>query len=206
MNWPDDARKIMGGIIKMRDDGLRRLRRKLNAIESAAKQTIDDWDAEATKLNETIRAFQKHADNAKKDAYRQITAWLNVFDRIAWEGDLNLKRMAEQPGKKKQERKKTLAETGQWGERTAEDRQLEASQRYRQIVSQHRLREFVKQMHKSRLQNEKTAHSTRTCSECGARIKPGGNLMLGERGLAYARLIALSTNVGSHSHAARKSR
>lgn len=196
----------MGGIIKMRDDGLRRLRRKLNAIESAAKQTIDDWDAEATKLNETIRAFQKHADNAKKDAYRQITAWLNVFDRIAWEGDLNLKRMAEQPGKKKQERKKTLAETGQWGERTAEDRQLEASQRYRQIVSQHRLREFVKQMHKSRLQNEKTAHSTRTCSECGARIKPGGNLMLGERGLAYARLIALSTNVGSHSHAARKSR
>jgi len=176
--WPDDARKIMGGIIRMRDDGLRRLRRKLDEIESAAKQTIDDWDAEAAKLNETIRAFQRHAGNAKRNAYRQITAWLSAFDRIAWEGDLNLKWMAEQPGKKKQERKKTLAETGQWGERTAEDRQLEASQRYRQIVGQYRLRELVKQTHEARLQNEKTAHSTRTCSECGARINPGGKLML----------------------------
>ncbi len=176
--WPDDARKIMGGIVRMRDDGLRRLRRKLDAIESAAKQTIDDWNAEAAKLNETIRAFQRHADNAKKDAYRQITAWLSAFDRIAWEGVLNLKWMAEQPGKKKQERKKTLAETGQGGERTAEDRQLEASQRYRHIVGQYRLREFVKQTHEARLQNEKTAYSTRTCPECGAHINPGGDLQL----------------------------
>src|SRR5262249_9075901 len=77
--WPDDAGKLMGGVVKMRDSGLRRLRRKLDSTESAAKQTIDDWDAEAAKMNETIRAFEKHADNVKRDAYRQIAAWLNAF-------------------------------------------------------------------------------------------------------------------------------
>jgi len=59
--WSEDARKIMGGIVRMRDSGLRRLRKKLDPIDSVAKQTIDDWDAEAASLNETIRAFEEHA-------------------------------------------------------------------------------------------------------------------------------------------------
>src|SRR5262249_7714719 len=124
-NWPADTRKIMSGIAKMRDMGMRRLRRKLELVESEAKRTIDDWDAEAAKMNEKIRAFEINADNAKRDAYRQIAAWLNAFDIIAWEGDLNLKRMAEQAGKKKRERKEAHEETGQWNARTPEERQFE---------------------------------------------------------------------------------
>ena len=177
-NWPPGARKIMSGIAKMRDTGLRRLRRKLEPVESEAKRTIDDWDAEAAKMNERIRAFEIHADKAKRDAYRQIAAWLNAFDIIAWEGDLSIKQMAEQAGKKKQKRKEAREETGQWNERTPEERQFEASQKYRQIAGQHRLREFVKQKQESRLQNEKAAYSTRTCSECGGRIEPGRKLLL----------------------------
>jgi hypothetical protein len=67
--WPDEARKIMAGIVRMRDTGLRRLRRKLDPIESEAKQTIDNWEAEAAQLNRTIRAFEKHAHNVKRNAY-----------------------------------------------------------------------------------------------------------------------------------------
>jgi hypothetical protein len=177
-NWPSDARKMMSGIMKMRDTGLRRLRRKLEPIESEAKRTIDDWAAEAAKLNETIRAFEIHADNAKRDAYRQIAAWLRAFDIIAWEGDLSIKQMAEQAGKKKQKRKEAYEETAQWNVRTPEDRQFEASQKYRQIVGQHRLRVFVKQLHESRLQNEKAAYSTQTCPECGGIIASGRKLLL----------------------------
>jgi hypothetical protein len=177
-NWPADAKKILSGIVKMRDKGLRRLRRKLEPIESEAKRTIDDWDAEAAKMNETIRAFEIHADNAKRDAYRQIAAWLKAFDIIAWEGDLSIKQMAEQAGKKKRKRKESHEETSQWDERTPEERQFEASQKYRQIVGQHRLRVFVKQMHESRLQNEKAAYSTQACPECGRTIESGRKLML----------------------------
>jgi len=176
--WSEDARKIMGGIVRMRDSGLRRLRKKLDPIDSVAKQTIDDWDAEAASLNETIRAFEEHANNAKKDAYRQIAAWLSAFDRVVWEGDLSLKQMAEADGEKKEKRKKQYAETGKFGERTPEDRQLEASQKYRHIASQHQLRDLVKQKHANRLQNEKAAYSTRTCAECGASVEAGGNLLL----------------------------
>src|SRR5262249_21173847 len=139
---------------------------------------IDDWDAEAAGLNETIRAFEKHADNVKKDAYRQIAAWMNAFDKIAWEGNLSLKQIAEAPGKKKEKRKKQYAETGKYGERTPEDCRLEASQKYRQIAGQHQLRDLMKQKHADRLQNEKAAYSTRTCAECGARVEAGGKLLL----------------------------
>jgi ribosomal protein S26 len=176
--WPEDARKIMGGIVRMRDSGLRRLRQKLDPIDSVAKQIIDDWDAEAASLNETIRAFYKNANNVRKDAYRQIAAWLNAFDRVVWEGDLSLKQMAEAAGEKKEKRKKQYVETGKFGERTPEDRRLEASQKYRHIAGQHQLRDLVKQKHSDRLQNEKAAYSTRTCAECGASVEGGGNLLL----------------------------
>jgi len=203
--WPEDARKIMGGIVRMRDSGLRRLRQKLAPIDSVAKQTIDDWDVEAASLNETIRAFEKHVDNVKKGAYRQIAAWLNTFDRVVWEGDLNLKQLAEAAGGKKEKRKKQYAETGKYGERTPEDRQLEASQRYRQIAGLYMLRQFVfekiaicecshsTQQHfrqigpchcgcesyqEARLIDGSTAYSTQTCPECGASIEAGGKLLL----------------------------
>ena len=129
-------------------------------------------------MNVTIRAFEIHAYKAKRNAHRQIAAWLNAFDIIAWEGDLSLKQMAEQVGKKKQKRKEAHKETGQWNERTPEELQFEASQKYRQIAGQHGLREFVKQKHKSRLQNEKAAYSTQTCPECGGAIEPGHKLLL----------------------------
>jgi hypothetical protein len=117
-------------------------------------------------------------DNVKKDVYRQIAAWLNAFDRIVWESDLSLKQMAEAPGEKKEKRKQQRAETGKWGERTPEDRQIEASQKYRQIAGQHQLRNLVKRKHADRLQNEKAAYSTQTCAECGASVKAGAKLLL----------------------------
>jgi hypothetical protein len=176
--WPEDARKMVFGITRMRDIGLRRLRRLLEPTASEAKRTIDDWIAEAELSNQTIRAFDNHVQRAKRNAYRQIAAWMTAFDKIAWEADLGLKAMAEQAGKKKQKRKQAHDETGKWIERAPEDRQLEASQRYRQIAGLYRLRLFVKEKHSERLQNEKAALSTRTCTECGAQTKPGSELLL----------------------------
>lgn len=176
--WPEDARKIMSGIVRMRDTGLRKLRAKLEPIDSVAKATIDDWESEAGQMIKKIRAFEIHVANAKKNAFRRIAAWLQAFDTIAWEGDLSPKRMAEQAGKRKQKRKENYEETGEWIERTPEEKLIESSQKYRQIAGQYQLRQLVKQKHRDRLQNEKAAYSTQTCPECAASVEQTGKLLL----------------------------
>jgi len=201
--WPPEARRRIGGITKMRDTGLRRLRRKIEETESAAKKTIDDWGDAAAQLNKMIRSFEIHAARAKEDAFRQITSWLDAFDRIGWKADLSLKRMAEEAGRKKGLRKKKPEETGQWDQRTPEEMVLENSQKFRQIVGQYKLRRFIRERHgvtcycgdhllqhedskgkcstcncqsfDSRLTNCEVP-SPRTCQECGGEIKPGHNL------------------------------
>lgn len=178
--WPERARKMMSGIVRMRDAGLKAIRAALERdySESEAIDLIYRWEGQSKLLNETIRAFEIHAANVKRDAYRQIAAWMEAFDVIAWEGDLNLEAMSREAGKKKKSRKEAHEETGEWSERTPEDRQLEASQRYRQIVGQYQLRQFVAEKHGARLQNGKAAYSTQTCPECGGHIEAGGKLLL----------------------------
>jgi len=204
--WPPEARRRMGGFAKMRDSGLRRLRRKLEESDSAAKETIDNWDAEAAQLNKMIRAFEIHAAMAKRAAFRQIAAWLDAFDRVAWSAEPGLKSMAEAAGKRKQRRKEKYLETGQWEERTPEERVFENSQKFRQIVGLHNLRQFVKERHgvgcfcgdhllqhednqggclacdcqafNPRLMNCDAPYSTQACPECGGAIKRGHKLLL----------------------------
>ncbi len=182
--WPVKARRMMGGFPggfpKMRDTGLRGLRRLLEreTFQSEAIGVIARWEGNSLLLNQTIRAFEAHATRAKENAFREIAVLLDNFDIIAWEADLSLKQMAEQAGEKKQKRKEAHAETGEWDERTPAERQLEASQKFRQIVGQHRLRQFVKEKHAARLQNERAAYSTQICPECDGYVEPGRKLLL----------------------------
>jgi hypothetical protein len=205
-SWPAAARRRAGSITRMRDTGLRRLRHKLEGTDSAAKQTIDDWDVEAAQLNKKIRSFEVHATKTKKDAYRQIAAWLGAFDRIGWRNGTGLKRMAEESGKLKKRRKGKHGETGRWEERTPDERVLENSQKFRQIAGLYNLIKFVKEKHgvgcvcgdhmfqhednngkcmacecetfSPRLTNSEVTYSTLSCQECGGAIKRGQQLLL----------------------------
>jgi hypothetical protein len=204
--WPPEACRMMGGFPKMRDSGLRRLRRNLEESDSAAKRAIDDWDAEAVQLNKTIRAFEIHALRAKRDAFRQIAAWLEAFDRIAWKDEPGLNIMAKAAGRRKKRRKEKYLEPGIWEERTPEERIFENSQKFRQIVGLYSLRQAVKERHgvtclcgdhllqhedkegrclacgcqafNPRLMNCSAPYSTQTCPECGSAIKRGHKLLL----------------------------
>lgn len=198
--WPPRARKIMGGIVKMRDTGLNELRRLIEPIESQAKSLIDEWIATSEKLNRQIRAFEAHATAAKLNAYREVIAWMKVFDVIAWEGDLSLKEMAEDGGKRKKKRKEIHEAQGQWVNRSGDEIVSEESQKFRQIAGQYQLRALARERHGTicrcgahflqhqegfackefvpRLQNEKAAYSTLTCPECDGAVERTRKLVL----------------------------
>lgn len=154
--WSEDARQMMLGFTKMRQGGLARLREKLEAadIESASllwkMELILDW------LHHKKRALELQWAQLKEEIYKQVAAWIvKNFDRVAWESDLSLKRMAE-------------------------DGQGDSSQRYRQLVGQYYLRQRLSQAaakYRCDLISRPAAYSTQVCSACGAAVEKGRKLL-----------------------------
>lgn len=158
-DWPQEAREIMGGVVKMRAGGLRRLRRKLYEA-GIVIDWLEEWHARHAELAKRIRRGQIRIDATKRAIYRNIAAWLSRHCKaVVWEGDLGLKDMAE-------------AELG------ADDRVLKQAQKYRQFVGLYGLRQAIKHAMGKRLIDEKAAYSTRTCAECGVRIEKTGSVVL----------------------------
>jgi hypothetical protein len=177
--WPADAKQSMFGIVKMRAGGLRRIRRML-AEAGIVYSFLDEWQSEYTRNLRRYRAAQIDWIAARNYLYRCLAKWIaENYDALAWEGDLNLKQMAEQPRKNKQGRKKKHEETGEWDKRTPDDRVLEASQKHRQWASLHTFRKYLAEaMNKRRrdLQSHPAAYSSQVCDECGQHIAPGREL------------------------------
>jgi len=178
--WPDEARASMAGVVKMRAGGLQRIRRTLFEA-GISYEFLEDWHFWHDTNLRRYRAAQIDWIAARDYIYRCIAAWIaDNYDTVAWEGDLGLKRMAEAAGKRKKARKEEHEETGEWQERTVDDRISEASQKRRQWASLHTLRGYIAEAMKKRgrdLQGHPAAYSTQTCDECGQHIAPGHELI-----------------------------
>lgn len=176
--WPDEAKKVMAGIVKMRAGGLRRIRRELFTA-GISYEFLEDWHFWWETNLRRYRAAQIKWIARRDEIYRLIADWIaRNYDAVAWE-KLSLKDMAEQGGRRKSARKKEHEQTGEWDERTVDDRILEASMKRRQWASLHTLRGYIKEAMTKRgrdLQDRAAAYSSQICDECGQRIEPGHEL------------------------------
>lgn len=146
--WPDEARRMMAGIVKIRDAGLKRLLSLLSGHHTESELILREWLADGFLLRQARNTFCKKAVRARNDAWNKIAAWLSrSFDRIC-QTDGELKELAE-----------------------ADDQPhaLKASQYRRQIVGQHVLRQRVKESCEKRGAELITTKDTWTC-ECGAAV------------------------------------
>lgn len=179
--WPGDARQMIAGVVKMRAGGLRRVRRALFKA-GISYEFLEDWyfwhDAHLRRM----RAAQIDWIASRNYLYRCIASWIaNNYDVLGWEGDLGLKAMAEEAGKKKTKRKDKHAQAGEWENRTQDERILKSSQKNRQWASLHILRGYIREAMNKRgrdLQDHPAAYSTQICNECGLRVTPGAELLL----------------------------
>lgn len=169
--WPEEARKAMGGIAKMRQGGLLKvsdlLRKKCGESDpcecrlSEPFRFLEEWVAKDAEMWHWKRVFQLQSTAAKEDAWRKISVWIaQNFDVVAWEGDkAMLKRMAE---------------------KASDDPAIKASQKYRQFAGQSVLRLYVRQAcdkWSTELQDKAAAWSAQTCNECGGEIVKSGKLL-----------------------------
>lgn len=156
--WPEDARASMTALVKMRAGGLRRLRRVLD--DAGIRVTcLNEWYEDYTVRARRLRGAQLRIGRARDDLYRHLADWLaRHADVVAWEGDLDLKDMAEA---------------------STDSVALKLAQKYRQMASISMLRRFITEALAKRgrtLIDAETAGSTITCTVCGADIAPTAKL------------------------------
>jgi hypothetical protein len=102
-------------------------------------------------------------------------------DVIRWEGDLGLGNMAESRGRNKRRRAKNRAATGEWEERSVEDRVAEAAQKWRVMANLSRLRQWVREATERRgceIEDADTAYSSQICCLCYSKIEPSVDLIV----------------------------
>jgi hypothetical protein len=161
--WPEEGRKSFAGLSRMRAGGLRRLARLLNenGIEDKFTQILAEWREKADLFRRRIRGAQLNAFAHRDDHYRKLADWLaRSFSIISWEGNLELKVMAEEV-------------TGEYA--------IENAKKYRVLASLHLLRSYIRQAmakHGRKLLNCGAAYSTRICVVCGGHIETGSKLLL----------------------------
>ena len=154
--WPEEARQMMLGFVKMRQNGIRRLREKLEGFDLEIASLLWKLELILDWFQHKKRALELEWAQIKEEIYKQVSAWIvKNFDRVAWEGDLSLKHMAE------------------FG---AGD----PSQKYRQMVGQYYLRQRLPQAaakYRCELIPRPAAYSTQVCSVCGASVEKGRKLL-----------------------------
>lgn len=179
--WPAEARASMSGIDKMRERGLFRLRRVLSGAgvtEPALEAFAQDYGA----LFRKVRALELQLVATRNQLYRNLAIGLaRSCAVIAWEGDLSLKQLAENPGKKKRRRKAKAVETGEVQPLSVDDRVEQAAQKWRGHVALSYFRQFLcdaSAKTDTDLQGYEAAGTTSTCSVCGDAVETGPDLIL----------------------------
>lgn len=178
--WPEPARAMMQGIVKMRERGLFRLRRELREAGIEVPE-LEQWAAEYQKLFKKSRHLDLQIKATRTHFYRNLAfALASSCSVIAWEGDLNLKQLSETGTKKKEVRKKLIAE-GVAAERSVADRIEESAQKWRAFVCLSDFRRFLReavQKTNCQLVDRPAAWSTQVCPECGAMCESSPDLFL----------------------------
>ena len=155
--WPEDARELMSGIVKMRAGGLRRLRRAL-FDGGVSMDYLDDWFFRHIELSKRIRKAQLRIYATRNTMYRNLAAWLSRnFAALAWEDDLSLKDLAED-------------KSGEYA--------IDNAQKYRQFAGLSILRGYIREKMASRIPEISGSYTTQECYACGAHIESGASLHL----------------------------
>ncbi|HZS03789.1 MAG TPA: hypothetical protein VFD58_02860 [Blastocatellia bacterium] len=163
VGWPEATRRRFTILQKVRSAGLRRAFRELSeaGVTGDTVQILTEWQGKADVMRKRIRVAQLKSADKRRDSYRKLADWLSRnFDQLVWEGDFNLKGLAEAPG-------------GDYARKN--------SRRYRFVASLHTLRLYIEQSFAKRgraLVNCGAAYSSRVCPQCGCRIEPSPGLLV----------------------------
>lgn len=179
--WPDRAIRALSGLTKMRDEGLLRIREMLEA-EGLVCEPIEAWQEKDSQAWRQQRHIERRWIESRNSLWRQWAAELaEQCDVIIWEGDLDLRNMAEQAGKRKAKRKADHSLNGDWEERTIDERTLEAAAKWRVMASLSQARLWIREAMAKRVReiiDDQTAWSSQICSICNGRIEPSPQLMV----------------------------
>lgn len=156
-------------LIKMREGGLFRM---ISETENGdVLDVLKDFNVKFLPLSsKRVRSFDRL--NKYRDwLYQNIASWLaENYDSLIWEGQLNLKKMAED--RKDLNKVKTIA-----------DYELEKirrkSAKYRNFASIYGFRDYLKKAFAKKgksIIDGVTAYSSRTCSECGEKVNKFHNV------------------------------
>lgn len=173
LDWeklPPQASSSLAHLQTMRQGGLVKLMRTLEARDEAdgdenttqqALELLRAWRVENDELRRSRTLGLDRLVGRKRWIYENIAAWLaERYDLVIWEGELDLKRMAEN---------------------VKGDVALEAAARYRQWAAPSELRHHIRRAFAksgARLIDEEAAWSTRRCAECGEMAEPSARLIL----------------------------
>lgn len=156
-------------LTKMREGGLFRM---ISETEnSEILDVLNDFKAKFLPLSsKRVRSFDRL--NKYRDwLYQNIASWLaENYDSLIWEGQLNLKEMAED--------RKDLNKVN-----TVADYELEKIRRkaakYRNLASIYGFRDYLKKAFAKKgksIIDGVTAYTSRTCSECGEKVEKFHNI------------------------------
>jgi hypothetical protein len=162
-NLPEEIRASVGQLTKMRQGGLVRLLRALEAagIAEQSQNEIRAWLIENDKLRRRKTALETRLLNRRRWIYGNIAAWVaQRYDVLIWEGGLNIKSMIESSDKA---------------------HALKLADRYHQWAATSELRLQIKNAAaKSGMQiiDGVTAFSSSTCNVCGEQVEKADEFQL----------------------------
>lgn len=94
--WPEEAKLLMAQLTKVRATGLRHLRRTLEESGIVIK-ALTIWEEAYTLAIRRRRGAEIHCQRSRNHLYRHLADWLaRHADIVSWEGNLDLKRLAEE--------------------------------------------------------------------------------------------------------------
>lgn len=165
--YPLAPARYHAGWVKMRQGGLYKILRELEESGEAedALEMVKAWQARYEPLAQIRTALWERLKARQEWWYRNLAAWMTRrYKAITWEGDLNLKELAEE--------KHSMTDAAA----------LKRAQKFRGWASLYRLRESIKQAGEKNwceIVGAPTEDSTLTCSTCGEIMsRNGGKLQI----------------------------
>ena len=174
-------------LTQVRQFGLRKILRELqeSGEDTEAQSYLEKWEEEDARLRLIKATVQGRLIGRRQWLYQNLACWLTKTYRVVvWEGELELKVMAEQKDK---------------------SQALAAASRYRQWASISNLRSLIKnaaQKNGCTLTDGETAYSTLTCWECGEAIEKntGALFLICPQGHRHDQDVQAAKNLLNQAH------